>query len=147
MSHHNIVTLHAIKFLSCAQILHMILHAEDMPDMTSPLTTNQGLVCCEYSRQAGEPLFATATVVDVCLLLEQPLPWGKEAFIESALPQSVKAHLSAALDTIPRSRLQFIRQPTRQRTQGITFFLVLSRELRSAVYRFYLALYEDIFDL
>src|SRR5260221_11322616 len=104
----------------------MFLYAEDMPDMTSPLTMNQGLVCCEYSRQAGEPLFATATVVDVWLLLEQPLPWGKEAFIESTLPQPVKAPLSAVLDTNPGSRPQFIRHPPRHRHQGKHFSLLPS---------------------
>src|SRR5258708_33959449 len=103
-----------------------------MPDMTSPLTTNQGLVCCEYSRQAGEPLFATATVVDVWLLLEQPLPWGKEALIESTLPQPAKAHLSAALDTIPPPGPQLLRQPTRPPTPRITFFIFRSHESTSA---------------
>src|SRR5258708_15990258 len=115
--------------------------------MTSPLATNPGIVCCDYSRQVGEPLFATTTHVRIWLLLEQPLPWGKEAFAESSLPQAVKQHLSAALDAIPGSRLQFIRQPARQRNQGIAFFVVLSSELRSVLYRFDLAAYEDLLNL
>ncbi len=101
--------------------------------------------CCEYSREAGEQLFATATRADVWLLLEVNRPWGAKAFEESDLPQPVKDKLNAHLSSIPHSRLQFIRQA--QPAGGITFFVAVARELNPALYKFRLSTYEDLLAL
>jgi hypothetical protein len=111
--------------------------------MTTPNTPD--FLCCDYSRQAGEQLFATATRADVWLLLEVNRPWGAKAFEESDLPQPVKDKLNAHLSSIPNSRVQFIRQW--QPGDGITFFVAVARESNPELYRFRLSDYEDLLGL
>jgi hypothetical protein len=108
--------------------------------MTTPNTPD--FLCCDYSRQAGEQLFATATRADVWLLLEVNRPWGARAFEESDLPQPVKDKLNGYLSNIPNSRVQFIRQL--QPGNGIALFVAVARELNPALYQFQLASYEDL---
>jgi hypothetical protein len=115
--------------------------------MTAPLARNQNFVCCDYSQQVGEPLFATATRVDVWWLLEERQPWGKEAFAESGLLAEVKNHLTSALNAVSGSRLQLIRQPSRRPDEAISFFVAKSGEHGSTLYRFELATYEELLDL
>ena len=102
--------------------------------------------CSEFSRQAGEPLFGTASRVDVWLLLEVPRPWAEQAFPESALPEPVKAHLKRQLDSIPRSRLLFIKQSSRS-APPYAFYLARSHEIDCQLYEFRLNAYEDLLKL
>ncbi len=83
--------------------------------------------CSELSRQRGEPPYGTASAGDVWLLLEYPYWWGTQAFADSALPADVKAHLTHALETIPRSRLLLIKQDRPRRPQ-LKFFVVRAAE-------------------
>ncbi len=102
--------------------------------------------CAEFAAQAGEHLFATAARADVWLLLEYADTWESDAFESSRLSQPVKNRLAAALKTIPRARLQFIRQPRREQA-GPAFYLAVSREPNVRLYRFSLNAYADLMRL
>ena len=102
--------------------------------------------CSEFSLQSGEPLFGTASRVDVWLLLEVPRPWAEQAFPESALPEPVKAHLNRQLESNPRSRLLFIKQSSHS-APPFAFYLARSHETDSQLYEFRLNAYEDLLRL
>ncbi len=102
--------------------------------------------CSEFSRRAGEPLFGTASRVEVWFLLEVPRPWAEQAFPESALPEPVKAQLNRQLESIPRCRLLFIKRSSRS-APPYAFYLARSHETDSRLYEFRLNAYEDILSL
>jgi hypothetical protein len=101
--------------------------------------------CCDYSRQAGEQLFATATEVKVWLLLEHNGVWGAKAFEESDLPEHIKVWLNEQLAAIPGSRMQLIRQDRGR--SATTFYVALSREKDPVLYEFDLTSYDDLLAL
>jgi hypothetical protein len=101
--------------------------------------------CCDFSRETGEQLFATASRADVWLLLEYSQPWGAKAFEESDLSQPIKNQLSAHLRTIPNSRLQYIRR--QKAGDGIAFYVAVVDESAPVLYRFDLTSYEDLLAL
>src|SRR5712692_4094279 len=114
---------------------------------TEPVS-NKGFFACELSLQAGEQLFATATRVDVWLLLEYNGVWQGEAFEESDVPPSVKQHLAAQMAALPRPRLQLIKQGRAADWAGmLAFFVAISRDSGSTLYRFDLNDYDDLLKL
>ncbi len=114
--------------------------------MTSASAGKPDFYCCEFSEQAGEQLFGTATRVNVWLALEYTRPWSGDAFATSDIPEPVKKALDGCLATIPLSRLQLIRQPARS-AADIAFFVALSRETNPVLYKFRLNSYEDLHSL
>lgn len=104
------------------------------------------LYCCDHARQVNDVLLGSAPRVDVWLLVEYNAVWGNKAFPESTLDVSIKAHLQAALDSIPDTRLMFIRQPER-RTEKFAFFVVDSRMDRLKIRAFELNSYTDLVGL
>ncbi|MEO8609681.1 MAG: sucrase ferredoxin [Chloroflexota bacterium] len=98
-------------------------------------------LCCEGSLEAGEPLFATASRVDVWFLLEHNAAWGAKALPESALPDNLKTFLNHNLESIPNSRFQFIKQSSVM-AGNPRFYIVRSAPDNPAVYEFRLALDE-----
>src|ERR1041384_5679553 len=102
--------------------------------------------CSELSRQRGEPRYGTASIGDVWLLVEYPFGWGAQAFHDSALTTEVKAQLTAALTSIPRARLLFIKQDPPRRQQ-IKFFVVRSRPREPFIAEFTLAAYDELLQL
>ena len=99
--------------------------------------------CSEISRGAGERTFGTASVGEVWLLLEYGGEWKPKAFEESQLPPEVKTHLGRALETMPRTRLLFIKHE-REARDGLSFFLVRAREREPFTVRFRLGGYEEL---
>jgi hypothetical protein len=97
--------------------------------------------CCEGSLEAGEPLFATASRVDVWLLLEHNAAWGAKALPESSLPDNLKTFLNHNLESIPNSRFQFIKQ-SGVMAGNPRFYVVRSSPENSAIYEFRLSLDE-----
>jgi len=100
---------------------------------------------CDYSRQAGEQLFATATEVKVWLLLEHNGAWGTKAFEESNLPEHIKARLNEQLVAVPGSRMQLIRQDRGKR--ATSFYVAIPKESDSVLYEFDLSSYDDLLAL
>jgi hypothetical protein len=68
------------------------------------------LYCSDAARLRGDDNLATAARTDIWILVELPIPWGRDPISDAALPQPVRDALRAALRTIPRSRLLFIRR-------------------------------------
>jgi len=112
------------------------------------MMTNEQLarqLCCESSLEAGEPLLATASRVDVWLLLEHNAAWGAKALLESNLPETVKTFFNQQLDSIPNSRFQFIRQAALM-VGDPRFYVVRSDGDDPAIYEFRLPL-DDLVNL
>src|SRR5579859_6765790 len=119
-----------------------------MVDVSTEPVSNKGFFACELSLQAGEQLFATATRVDVWLLLEYNGAWQGEAFEESNVPQSVKQHLASQMAVLPKPRLQLIKKGrTAGSPETLAFVVAISRDVGPTLYRFDLNDYEDLLKL
>jgi hypothetical protein len=110
--------------------------------------TESGFYACELSLRAGESLIATATRVDVWILLECREGYGREAFAESSIPEAVKHHLNQQLKAIPNSRLQLIKQE-RHSAGPLAFYISVANSTPPRLVQFSLQRYEDLltFDL
>lgn len=106
-----------------------------------------GDLCAEISRQAHEPLAATASRVEHWLLLEYHGLWGYEPLGASALDGAVKAHLRAHLAALPRARLLFVRRPDRRRTDPRMVYAARTTEGDSRVVALDLGGYHELLDL
>lgn len=102
--------------------------------------------CSALSLENHEPLYGSASDKRIWFLLEYNPPWGAQAFPESAIPDPVKAHLSAGLNTIPDSNILMLRQPGRARA-GIAFFVVIADEQAPRLYEFTLNAYTDLLNI
>jgi hypothetical protein len=87
----------------------------------------QPFFCSELSRRAGEKIFGTASTGGTWLLLEYAGAWGPRVLEQSALAPEVKAFFQRTLQTIPHSRLLFIKRG-RAGGQTFSFFVVRCRE-------------------
>ena len=103
-------------------------------------------ICAESSRQAGEPIAATAPQQDAYLLLEYREQWQPKAAKpgNNTLTNAVSEHLHAEIRASGRSvKPLFIRQ--QGRTSGaLTAFVALVTEQDPVVYRLDLASYDDL---
>ena len=66
--------------------------------------------CSDAARLRGDDNSATASRVDVWILVELPVTWGHEPIRDANIPKPVVAALNHAAHTIPRSRVVFIRK-------------------------------------
>lgn len=109
------------------------------------MATPETVFCSQVSSEQAEPLYGTATRADVWLMLEFGGRWGARAFAESELPPTVKAHLSAAVDSAPHTRLQFIKQPERTGGGGpVHFFAALANRAEPRLYAFTFDTLDDL---
>lgn len=102
--------------------------------------------CSDLSKDAGEPLFGTASHSKIWFLLEHPAPWGRKALLENRLPDSVREHLKTALEQIDGSRAQLIRQSYTP-NETFSFFIVHTRESAPLIRRFKVHNYEELLAL
>jgi hypothetical protein len=100
--------------------------------------------CSTHSLEVGEQLFGSTKQVSAYFLLEFDGRWEAEAFRDSAVRPPVKHWLQAALDVIPRAKVQLIRQQPRLAPAGIAFYAALVREVNPVLYAFHV---ESEFDL
>ena len=100
--------------------------------------------CSDFSISLGEPVFATAPRIEAWVLLEYPYAHPAKALKESTLQENIKAHLSAALDSIPHSRLLMIKRSNRKPQSGVNLILALSGTNNPRMTRFQLKDYPDI---
>lgn len=75
----------------------------------SPFSSGR-VFCSDAARLRGDDNSATASRVDVWILVELPLTWGREPIIDAAIPPAVRRSLQRVTDTIPHSRVVFIRK-------------------------------------
>ena len=78
--------------------------------MTSSPFSSGRVFCSDAARLRGDDNSATASRVDVWILVELPLTWGREPIVDAAIPPAVRQSLQHATDSIPNSRLVFIRK-------------------------------------
>lgn len=103
--------------------------------------------CADFSRNKDEQLFGTVKPSATWFLLEYDARWEPHAFRESAVPDAVKRHLLALVDSDSTTRVQVIRQKPRLAPEGIAFYVALARETGPVLYRFHLAQYDDLLAL
>jgi hypothetical protein len=72
--------------------------------------------CSDKARERGDDNAATATRIDVWILVELASTWGRRPLVDAALPTAVQATLMRALTDIPRSRVVFIRRRFEERS-------------------------------
>ncbi|MFN2135814.1 MAG: hypothetical protein ACK2UK_07665, partial [Candidatus Promineifilaceae bacterium] len=102
--------------------------------------------CAQLARESEEPLFGTATQVKVWLLLEYRKTWRRKATADNELPAAVHKHLAAQLESIPGSRLLFIKKQSRG-DDSRRFFVVRTGEAAPAQFEFRLSKYKELLDL
>lgn len=71
--------------------------------------------CSDDARARGDDNTATATRIDVWILVEFPHTWGRRPLTDAGLPAPVQAALTRALAEIPRTRVVFIRRRFEER--------------------------------
>jgi hypothetical protein len=103
----------------------------------------QPFFCSELSRRAGEKTFGTASTGGTWLLLEYAGAWGPKPLEQSALAPEVKAFFQRTLETIPRSRLLFIKRG-RAGGETFSFFVVRTRERKPFAVRYELDSYASL---
>ncbi len=103
--------------------------------------------CSTHSLNAGEQLFGSVKQVSAYFLLEFDGRWEAEAFQDSAIHPPVRRWLQAALEMIPRSKVQLIRQQPRLAPAGIAFYAALVRETNPVLYAFYVESESDLLAL
>ncbi|MBI5961639.1 MAG: hypothetical protein HY866_23070 [Chloroflexi bacterium] len=112
------------------------------------MTDTAALLCSQFSSQAAEQLFGTASTVKTWFLLEYEGRWEPEAFENSDLPQPVKDHVMRHSVGVPQPRIQVIKHKPRLAPPGdIAFFVALSRDDSPVLYEFHLSSYDDLLAL
>jgi len=66
--------------------------------------------CSDAARLRADDNAATATRIDVWILVELARTWGRRPLTDASLPAPVQETLTRALTEIPRSRVVFIRR-------------------------------------
>jgi hypothetical protein len=107
----------------------------------------ENVFCSQHSLALREPLFATAPRIEAWILLEYPYPFSAKTFEESSLSEDLKAHLSAALDSIPHSRLLMIKQKINLNHSGFDLILVKSSAQDQRITRYRMDTYDDLFSI
>lgn len=90
------------------------------------------LYCSDASRLRGDDNAATASRVDVWILVELPATWGREPIRDAAIPNAVRAALTGASHRIPRSRVVFIRRRVEPQQTCNVFVVRSAPEIRVA---------------
>ena len=66
--------------------------------------------CSDAARLRGDDNIASAARVDLWILVELPITWGREPMSDAAIPPAVREALQRATRAIQRSRIVFIRR-------------------------------------
>ena len=103
--------------------------------------------CSLVSLNAEEDLFATASQVQVFLLLEYNGAYGYKAFEQSNIPENIKEHINQVLSEIPLSKILLLHSRSGLLERGISLFVIKASEQQPALYRFLLQNYNELLDL
>jgi hypothetical protein len=96
------------------------------------------------SRDAREPLSATASRVDHWILFEYRGLWSHDALTGSGLSDEVKAHLRARCAALPHAKLLFIRRTERREQEGYRVYVASTREKDAWIRCVDVEHYEDV---
>ena len=100
----------------------------------------------QYSREAGEPLAASAPDTSLWFLLEYNADWEAKALPASSLPDPVKSLLLKESKTRENLRVQFIKQKSDEQ-ESIHFYVAHAHPINPLLYHFQLDRFEDLLDL
>jgi hypothetical protein len=103
--------------------------------------------CSALSIEVNEQLYGTAPLTEGWIALEYPIPFGRKALEDSAIPEAVKAYFIKIQKSIPATRLLLIRQETSVPPSAISLFVGLSSIQPPRLYEFHLSNYEELLDL
>jgi hypothetical protein len=104
---------------------------------------NRRPLCADLSRDAAEPLSATASRVEHWLLVEHRGPWARDLLAASSLPPGAKERVAAELAGRRFSRLVFVRRPGRGR-RGFRVFYAHSGERERQLVSWEVESYTDL---
>ena len=102
--------------------------------------------CSEVSRDAGEPLAATASRVDHWILFEYRGLWSHDALAGSGLSDEVKGHLRARCAELPHSKLLFIRRTERRDQERSHVYVARTKERDAWIRRVEIGRYEEVLE-
>src|SRR5215510_9563222 len=103
--------------------------------------------CSDVSREAEEPLAATASRVSSWLLVEYRGLWAYDAVAGSALSEDVKLHLRDQVARLPAAKLLFLRRTERRAHPELTVYFARSTERDRALACVLLERYEELLAL
>lgn len=107
-------------------------------------TTALSPFCSEQALQIDQAIYGTASAeTTVWFLLEYTQPWTVKAVEDNTLPTAVQNFLGQQIDTIPQSRLVFIKKSSK-RPKPLTFYVAISNEDQQTLYKWELASYSDL---
>ncbi len=110
-----------------------------MPSRPQPLE-----LCASGARRVGEPLFGTASRVDLWLVLEVRGAWAHEVEATIEAGSTLGRALQPVLQAVPRSRLLFIKGAPRGQRETLAFYVAVTDEVASRLYHFELESYEAL---
>jgi hypothetical protein len=102
--------------------------------------------CAEVSRDAGEPLAATASRVDHWILIEYRGVWGHDAVDSSGLSSAVKKRLREQAVGLGPAKVLFVRR-TERRHGPLRIFWARSAERGSRLAAAEIATYDELIQL
>jgi hypothetical protein len=100
--------------------------------------------CAEISRDGGESLGATASLVEEWLLVEYRGLWAYDALPGSGLSDQVKGALREVRRSLGRVKLLFVRRRERRQADGVAIFRARSREEGGELFVADLESYDEI---
>ena len=101
-------------------------------------------LCAVGARRVEEPLFATASRVDLWLVLEVNGAWADEVGDALDPESAIGRALLPVLKSVPRARLLFIKGSPQALRPSFAFYVAITDEMVSRLYHFELAGYEDL---
>lgn len=102
--------------------------------------------CSDASRLRGDDNAATAARVDVWILIELPITWGREPLTDAAFPSAVRESLINASIAIPRNRIVFIRRRV-ERLGPTRVYIVRSSPVAGVLAAFDLPTFDEVADV
>jgi len=102
--------------------------------------------CKESSSNSGEHLYGTVPKIEHWFLLEYNDHWAKDFLDGSTISNEVKEEINGLLQSLPNSRLQFIKRNDKNDSH-LCFYYISPTEFEPKIYKFLLNDHEDILKL
>ncbi|MFN3648498.1 MAG: GNAT family N-acetyltransferase [Armatimonadota bacterium] len=101
-------------------------------------------LCAAGARRVGEPLYATASRVDLWLVVEVSGAWPVEVGDSLDPGSPLGRALLPVLNAVPRSRVLFVKGAERGLRETLAFYAAVSDEAEPRLYHWELERYEDL---
>jgi len=107
-------------------------------------TTTDEQYCSAHSRQAAEPLIASAPRTDFWVLLDYPYPMSANVLKHNQIPVEVNNYLAAVQAALPASRVLLTRKKSSKPGSTPSLILADGRDGRAMLYEIHLDSYIDL---